>query len=202
MHKEVFIGKTYEEAKQEACKKLNAKEEELIIIEKEVKKVLFNKKVEIYAIEKSVLNKDIKEFISNLIKNMGMSCSIEVKTREENVVFNIVSPNSSILIGKNGKTIDALQIITNQMVSNEIGTYYRFLIDVNDYKQKRKIRLEKLAKYTAKDVAKTKVEVKLEAMNSYERRIIHNALSNSEDVITESTGEEPNRCVVIKPKED
>ena len=88
------------------------------------------------------------------------------------------------------------------MIYLELNTYYKFIIDVSDYKRKRVIRLEKLAKYTAKDVAKSKMPVNLEPMNSYERRIIHNALNNSKDVITESEGEEPNRYVVIKPKED
>ena len=64
----------------------------------------------------------------------------------------------------------------------------------------RRARLEKTAKYTAKDVARSKQEAHLEPMNSYERRIIHNILTNSKDVITESEGEEPNRHVVIKPK--
>ena len=106
------------------------------------------------------------------------------------------------MIDKNGRTIDALQTITNSYLLEELKEYYRVTIDVNDYKQKKTRRLEKLAKYTAKEVAKSKVEVKLDPMNSYERRIIHNALTNSKDVKTESTGEEPNRCVVIKPIED
>ena len=88
------------------------------------------------------------------------------------------------------------------MISTNLNTYYRFIIDVNDYKSNRRKRLEKTAKYTAKEVAKTKIEAHLEPMNSYERRIIHNILTNSKDVITESEGEEPNRHVVIKPKEE
>jgi spoIIIJ-associated protein len=61
--------------------------------------------------------------------------------------------------------------------------------------------LERMAIRTAKDVAKSGVEAKLEPMNSYERRLIHNVLNDWEDVYTESIGEEPNRCVVIKPRE-
>ena len=59
-----------------------------------------------------------------------------------------------------------------------------------------------MAKQIAREVARTKVEAKLDPMNSYERRIIHNILTNNKKVYTESTGEEPNRCVVIKPKEE
>ena len=133
---------------------------------------------------------------------MDLESNIEVKTREDSIIFDIITNNSAILIGKNGRTIDALQTITSQAIYEEIGKYYKFVIDVNDYKQKRQIRLEKLAKSVAKSVARTKVDVKLDPMNSYERRIIHNILADSKDVTTESVGEEPNRSVVIKIKEN
>lgn len=202
MNKQTFQGKTKEEAIINATENLNAKEDELVIVEKEIKKSLFGKKIEVEAITKEELNQEIKNYLQKIIKNMGITAVIETKTREEVPTFNIVAPDVSILIGKNGRTIEALQNITRQMLNTELNTYYRFLIDVNDYKAQRKVRLEKTAKYTAKEVAKTKVEAHLEPMNSYERRIIHNVLTNSKDVITESEGEEPNRHVVIKPKED
>ena len=195
MNKQTFQGKTKEEAIINATENLNAKEDELVIVEKEIKKSLFGKKIEVEAITKEELNQEIKNYLQKIVKNMGINAVIETKTREEVPTFNIVAPDVSILIGKNGRTIEALQNITRQMLN-------RFLIDVNDYKAQRKVRLEKTAKYTAKEVAKTKVEAHLEPMNSYERRIIHNVLTNSKDVITESEGEEPNRHVVIKPKED
>ena len=202
MNKQTFQGKTKEEAIINATENLNAKEDELVIVEKEIKKSLFGKKIEVEAITKEELNQEIKNYLQKIIKNMGITAVIETKTREEIPTFNIVAPDVSILIGKNGRTIEALQNITRQMLNTELNTYYRFLIDVNDYKAQRKVRLEKTAKYTAQEVAKTKVEAHLEPMNSYERRIIHNVLTNSKDVITESEGEEPNRHVVIKPKED
>ena len=83
----------------------------------------------------------------------------------------------------------------------DVGTLDDGTTFINVYKENRKKRLEKMAKYTAKDVAKTKTEAHLEPMNSYERRIIHSILSNNKYVYTESVGEEPNRCVVVKPKE-
>ena len=133
---------------------------------------------------------------------MGINAVIETKTREESPIFNVVAPEAAILIGKSGRTIEALQNITRQMVNTELNTNYKFIIDVNDYKSKRRSRIEKTAKYTAKEVARTKVEAALEPMNSYERRIVHNILNKSKDVITESKGVEPNRYVTIKPKEE
>lgn len=200
MNVELFQGKTKEEAIKNATESLNAKEDELIIAIKEETKKLFSKKVEIAAITKVDLHKEIKDYLLKTVKNMGINAQIETKVREDVPIFNLIAPDSSILIGKNGRTIDALQSVTNQMISTHLNTYYRFIVDVNDYKSKRRARLEKTAKYTAKEVAKTKVEAHLEPMNSYERRIIHSVLTNSKDVITESEGEEPNRHIVIKPK--
>ncbi len=201
MNKQSFTGKTKEEAIINACEFLNAKEDELVIIDKEEKKSLFNKKVEIEAITKDELHNEIKNYLLKLVKDMGIEAKIETKTREETIIFNLIAPEKAILIGKNGRTIEALQNITNQMISTNLKTYYRFLVDVNGYRENKQRRLEKTAKYTAKEVAKTKIPAHLEPMNSYERRIIHNTLTNSKDVTTESEGEEPNRHVVIKPKE-
>ena len=104
--------------------------------------------------------------------------------------------------GKNGKNLKALSTIVREYIMNIIGQPFKFVIDVNDYQEKREQSLIHLAKKTAREVATTKVEAKLDPMNSYERRLIHTVLSEHPKVITESEGEEPNRCVVIKPKED
>ena len=103
---------------------------------------------------------------------------------------------------KNGKNLKALSVIVNQHINKELGRTYKFIIDINSYKEKHEKQLEQLAKRIAREVASTKIEVKMDSMNSYERRIIHNALTNNKKVYTESEGEEPNRYVVVKPKED
>ena len=95
-----------------------------------------------------------------------------------------------------------MSIIVSQYIKKELGKNFKFLIDVNSYKEKHDKQLERLAKNIAREVKESKVEAKLDSMNSYERRIIHNTLSKNKYVYTESVGEEPNRCVVIKPKED
>ncbi len=201
MNKQTFEGKTKEEAVLKAKEAFNAKEAELVIVEKENKKTLFNKKVVIDAITKEELNNEIKKYILKVLKDMGVEANLEFKKKEGTPYFNVIAPNTSILIGKSGRTIEALQIIISQMISTEIGAHYRYVLDVNDYKENRRRRLEKLAKYTAKDVARTKTEAHLEPMNSFERRIIHSVLNESKDVMTESEGEGPDRHVVIKLKE-
>lgn len=118
------------------------------------------------------------------------------------VNFVLYSDNNALLIGKNGKTLEAITIITRQMLLKELNQTFHFMIDVEEYKLKKQNDLERLAKRTAREVATTKIEAKLDPMNSYERRLVHNALTNHKNVYTESMGEEPNRYVVIKPREE
>ena len=132
---------------------------------------------------------------------MGITANLEVRRREDNITIKIFSDHNAVLIGRNGTTVEALQTIIRQIVLNETNTFISIILDVEDYKDKRKRNIEYLAKKVAREVAKTKVEAKLDSMNSYERRIVHSILSEDKYVYTESTGEEPNRCVVIKPKE-
>jgi len=203
MNKYEFIGKTREEAIEQAINELGVSEEELIINEKEQKGGLFkSKKIILEVVKNTDIVAFIKESILRLTSSMGIEAKIELK--ERNGILNIVlySENNNILIGKNGRTIDALSLIIKQMIQNEIGKPFKFNLDVAEYKLKQQKRLESLAKRIAREVSKTKIDAKLDPMNSYERRIIHNILTDHKFVYTESEGEEPNRYVVIKSKED
>ncbi len=202
LQKHNFIGKNKEDILGQISNELNKEENELVMIPVEQKKSLFGKKEEYNVVLKDDVNNFIKNQIIEIITNMGLEPQIETKKREDNIIFTVRSDNNGILIGRNGRTIDAIQTIIRAILYKEIGATYNFTIDVSDYKQKNQSRLERLAKYTAKDVARSKVAVKLDPMNSYERRIIHSILTDSKDVMTISEGEEPNRYVVIKPKED
>ncbi len=204
MEKHNYSGKTKEEAIQKAKEELQEVEENLFIKEiGETKGGLFkSKKVEIEVIEKREVIKYIKEYLQKILKNMGFNVNIEIKNKEEVPKYIIFSDNDALLIGKNGKNLKALSILVSQHLNNELGKNYKFTLDVNEYKEKREKSLERLAKRIAREVKATKVEVKLDSMNSYERRIIHNALTNYKEIFTESEGEEPNRYVVVKPKED
>ena len=133
---------------------------------------------------------------------MNIECNLEVKRREKNIIIEIYSDKNSILIGKNGKNLEAFQNVIRQIVPQEVNNLYKIVLDIENYKDRKISKLERMAKQVAREVKMTKVEAKLEPMNSYERRAIHNILTNNKYVYTESTGEEPNRCVVIKPKED
>ena len=197
-----YSGKTKEEAINNAKIALQEMEGNLYIKEIEVKSGLFNKKAEIEVIRKDDVVEYIKEYVKELINNMGLTCNLEVKKRENGLNITVISDNNSILIGKNGKTLESITLIIKQMIHNEIGEYFPFVLDIGEYKAAKEHKLESLAKKTAREVAVSKIPAKLDPMNSYERRIIHNILTNNKKVTTESEGEEPNRYVVIKPKED
>ena len=204
MEKHRFTGKTKVEAIEHAKIGLQELEENMVIKEIETAKggLFKSKKIEIEVIEKREIVKDIKNYLNKLLKDLGFSINIEVKMNADVPTYTIYSNNDSLLIGKNGKNLQALSIVVNQYVKKEIGESFKFLIDVNQYKEKHEQALVRLAKKIAREVATTKIEAKMDSMNSYQRRIIHNTLSNNKKVYTESEGEEPNRYVVIKPKED
>lgn len=203
MEKYKYTGKTESEALDEALSELNLKKEDIIYETKEEKGGLFKgKKVEVTVTKKSDINEFIKDTLLKLVKDMGFDAQIESKVRDDILNITIHSDNNKVLIGRDGRNMQALSTIVKQIVQNEIGVYYKFNLDVGEYKLKQQKRLEMMAKKVAREVAKSKVEVKLDPMNSYERRVIHNILNDDRYVYTESTGEEPNRCVVIKIRND
>ena len=202
MEKHRFVGKTYEEAVNKAKIELQELEENLIINVIDEKKSLLSKKCEIEVIEKREIKNFIKEKLVNILREMGYQAEVEIQVKQDIPTYRIYSNNDSLLIGKGGKNLEALQIVLRQIVNTETGINYKFFLDVSDYKEKNEHHLEALARRLAREVATTKIEVKMDSMNSYERRIVHNVLTNNKKVYTESVGEEPNRCVVIKPRED
>lgn len=202
MNKYIYEAKTKEEAIDKALKELNITEDNSIIRILEEKNTLLKKNVKIEVIKYNDIINYIKEVINNILNKMEIEANLEIKRREDKIDVKIFSNNNSILIGKNGKNINSLQQIIRQILNTQIENQILLTIDVENYREKRDKILENLAQKVAKEVTRTKVETKLDSMNSYERRIIHNKLTNNRSVYTESVGEEPNRCVVIKPKEE
>ena len=203
MEKYTFSEKTEEEALETALSELNVSKEDILYETKEQKGGLFKgKKVEIIVTKKSDINDYIKDTVNKIVTDMGFDVKIETKVRDGILNLTLHSDNNNLLIGRDGKNMNALSTVVKQIIQNELGIYYKFNLDVGEYKLKQQKNLERMAKRVAREVAKSKVEVKLDPMNSYERRIIHNILNDDRYVYTESVGEEPNRCVVIKIRND
>ena len=125
---------------------------------------------------------------------------MEFNEEDKTLSIDLAGPEMGVLIGKRGQTLDSLQYLTNLVVNRSSENYTRVKIDTEDYRRRRKETLENLAKNMASKVKRTKKAVTLEAMNPYERRIIHSALQNDNNVTTHSEGEEPYRYVVITLK--
>ncbi len=202
MKENIFTGKTKEEAIEKALTELKTTEDSLIVKVLSEKQGLLKKEVKIQAININDVITYLKDSVKEITNLMNIECNLEVKRREKNIIIEIYSDKNSILIGKNGKNLEAFQNIIRQIAPQEVNNMYKIVLDIENYKDRKISKLERMAKQVAKEVKMTKVEAKLEPMNSYERRAIHNILTNNKYVYTESTGEEPNRCVVIKPKEE
>ena len=203
MKETVFSGKNLEEVKDEALKSLGVSESDVYFYVTKTKGGLLKKEVvTLHVITRDDLVEYVKDFLKGITKDMGLDVSFESKIRDEQITIKMYSDNNNILIGKEGKTLQALTTLVKQVIYNKINEYPYILLDVENYKEKNEERLIRSAKKIAKEVAKTKVEAELENMNSYQRRLIHNALTDFKGVYTESVGEEPNRHIVIKPKEN
>ena len=201
MEKIIKEGKEVDVILDEILNDNNLSKDEIIYTVSDKKGKLFQgnlKEVTVY--KKETINNEIKNYLKEIIENMGLEVSFELSTKDERTTIKMYSNNNPILIGKNGQTLKALETLAKQKIQNETGIHYKITLDVSNYKDKIKRNLERLAITTAKEVVKTKIPVALDNMTSYERMIIHNKLTDFKGVKTESEGEEPNRHIVIKPE--
>lgn len=145
-----------------------------------------------------------KSFCDELFSAMKIETQVAIDYKEEEGVMNIdlSGPDMGPLIGKRGQTLDSLQYLISLYVNKESDSYVRVKLDTENYRERRKVTLEKLAKKISYSVKKSRKAIALEPMNPYERRIIHSALQNDRYVFTRSEGEEPYRKVVIMLKKD
>lgn len=148
---------------------------------------------------KSTKIKSLKKLTTDLLK--GLETEAEVKILEEDGLFKIslTSKDPSVLIGHHGRNLFALQTILSQMSYRQIGEF-RVLVDVDDYRKQREDQLRDSALELAERVKSSGKEQSLVPMSSFERRIIHLALSEDEGVETISDGEKENRHIIIKLK--
>ncbi|HIZ46857.1 MAG TPA: KH domain-containing protein [Candidatus Olsenella pullistercoris] len=113
------------------------------------------------------------------------------------LILDVIGGDLAVLIGRHGRTLDALQMVLTSLMSSRIKFYYPIVVDIESYKSRRKKKLVDMARSSAARAKERGGKVTLSPMNAYERRIIHLALVNDESVVTHSEGEEPERRVVI-----
>lgn len=139
-------------------------------------------------------------FVSGLTERMGIPVEIALQETEEQLRMQMTGEGMSLLIGRRGETLDALQYLTSLNINRGREEYLRVSIDTENYRAKREEALRKLAVRMAGRAKKSGRRVALEPMNPYERRILHSALQDDPDVTTHSEGEEPYRRVIITLK--
>lgn len=158
-----------------------------------------NRNVDIKDLEKAKIS--IEEFLDNFLSNVSnkeFKYSIEIIN--QNIQINITGEDSGFLIGYRGDVLNSLQTILSSIANKNNDSKIRIILDIENYRNKRRETLENLAIKVAKTVAKTGKSITLEPMGAYERKIIHSKLQDNKYVKTHSIGEEPNRKVVILKK--
>lgn len=164
-----------------------------------------NSQKEEIVVEKGELlscEKNIKSFLDEFCDGFD-DISYKIKNDGKDIIYvSINGKDSSKLIGYRGDCLNAMQTILNSIGNKDIKDRIKVYLDINNYKDKREESLKELAKKLEKTVTKTKKKVVLEPMNSYDRKIIHIVLQNSDSVKTYSIGEDQNRRVVIDLKNE
>ncbi|MBQ2740888.1 MAG: protein jag [Clostridia bacterium] len=213
-----FTGKTVEDAIQKGLAELNVERADVEIrVLEEGKKKLFGSipaKVEIGVPEAEVAAEVAGEettaeatdgeraiaFLGGLFEILNIEAVSQLVSEDKKIEINVVAANSQSVIGKHGAMLDAIQTLAGAVANKGREDYKRVVVDCENYRESREATLNRLAENLAAKAIRLGKKIKLEAMNPYERRIIHAALSEYEGVKTESEGKEPNRYVVIVPE--
>ena len=154
-------------------------------------------KIEIEAYTKQDCIDSIKKYICDVLKSMDFEVEVEIEENDEEYNVNINSNNNGLIIGVNGKNLYALETLTRQVISNMYKKRFYINLDVNGYFKEKEEKLKRFAYKIAAEVGKTKVEVKLDPMPNYDRKIIHKVLKEVHYVETKSYGEGKTRHLVV-----
>lgn len=193
-----YSAKSVEECLESASLELGTPAERLIYKVIEEKKGLFSKKatIEVYTIDDAA--EYAKKYLVETLAALGIEATAEGSVEDDIIHMSLDSKRNPVLIGKAGRTLQALNELVRLAVSNRFRHRYRVLLDVGGYKEDKYSRIAYLAKRTANQVLKSHIDVQLDPMTPDERRVIHNTLNGMEHIKTESEGEGSNRAVSIK----
>ena len=202
-------GKTVDEAIQKACEQLGLSPDQLEVEvlsdgSNKIFGIIGGTKVRIKATVKEHPSEPdaqkAQEVLENILQRFGFETSIEVLEDDDCVTLNIKGDGSGILIGRKGQTLDALQYVVNKIVHRSPNVTKQVIVDTEGYREKRKETLLDLAKRLSEQAKTREGPVSTSPLNPFERRIIHLAIQDDDDLTTQSTGEGIYRSVVISPK--
>jgi spoIIIJ-associated protein len=139
--------------------------------------------------------------ITEVLGLLGLEAEIdEYEGDEGEIILDIVGDEFGLLIGRHGRTLDALQVLVSAITNRKLEQRYPLVVDVSGYRHRRRLKLEEIAHKAAERAARQRRAVQLRPMTSFERRVVHVALREDRRVVTESEGEEPRRMVVVRPR--
>ncbi len=195
-------GRTVDEALELALIEMDLSEEdvEVEVLESDSKGFLGlfgSKEARIRVTEKENIHHRAQEFLEETLEKMNIYAKVDVDVTEDGLFATVSGDNMSVVIGRRGKTLDALQYLTNLVINRKREDYTHLILDSEDYRAKRRDSLEQLAHRMAEKAKRQRRDIILNPMNSYERRIIHSALQKDEEVSTRSEGRDPYRKVII-----
>lgn len=194
-----YESKNRDDALNKCLEELNVNLSEVYYYIDEEESGLFkSKKYIAYVVAKYSVKEYIRAYLAELARKMGTTFNVEVNEKDGVISILIVTDNNAVIIGKDGNTLNSIQMILRQSIRKFGNFDIKVNLDIAGYKSKREKNIMYEAKKIAREVSKTRVDAKLDPMNSYERRLVHTAIADFKHIETESEGEEPNRCVVIK----
>ncbi len=193
-----YVAKTLDDALALAAKETGEEKENLVYKVISEKKTLFTKRVEIEVYDLSDAVAYLEDYLVKAIGEFNITATVKSHIEDEIIHVNIDSDHNSILIGKNGRTLQALNEIAKLAVSSKFKKKYRVLLDINDYKDGKYNKVVYMAKHMAREVQRSHETMTMEAMPADERRMIHNALSTMSHIRTESVGEGKHRQITIR----
>ena len=195
-----FIGKTKEEALEKAASELHVPVENIYVDSLIENKGLFGriKNVEITCYTDAMVVEFVVNYLKTIIESMGIEVTLTPSYTDGLIRIKLVTNHNSILIGKDGETLQALNEICRSAANSTYKKRVRVLLDINDYKQEKYSKLISIAKREAVKVSKTKITAELSPMSADERRAVHNALVSFKHVKTVSIGEGKNRHITIE----
>ena len=192
-----YSNKTLDEAIADACLDLGVTEDKLLYRVVEEKKGLFGKKASIVVYTQEDAAAFGEEYLKSAISAMGIEVETKSEIDEGIIRISLESKRNPVLIGKGGRTLQALNELVRLAISNHFRHRYRVLLDVGGYKEDKYSRIAYLAQRAAEEVIRTKYPVQLDPMTPDERRVVHNTLGGMSHIKTESSGDGSERAVNI-----
>ena len=146
------------------------------------------------------MEKKVQKIVEELLEKIGVAATVDVEALEDSFQVRLDGEENALLIGKHGNTLTSLEFIVTLILAKELGEFKRITIEIGDYRKEREDYLKDLAGRLKEDVISSGYEKTVRGLKPWERRLIHMHLAEDEEVVTESTGDDRDRVLVIKKK--